>query len=56
MSLKPSELFATPEGQKELEAYIERLPPSDRVLAWTIAGMTWNLACKLSEQKENNDA
>ena len=47
--LKKSGLFATPKDMKALEAYVEMLPPQDRVMAWILSGMTWNLASQTLE-------
>jgi len=42
--LKKSDLFNTPNSVDDLHAYIERLNGTDKVMAYTIMGMTWNLA------------
>jgi hypothetical protein len=41
------ELFHTPDSMKELQDYIERFTGSERAIAYTIMGITWNLAAKV---------
>ena len=42
--LSRSGLFAAPRTGNELSAYIENLSGAEKALAYTISGMTWNLA------------
>ena len=42
--LKKSDLFNTPNSVEDLHAYIERLSGMEKVMAYTIMGMTWTLA------------
>jgi hypothetical protein len=42
-----SPMFATPVDQASLDAYIQRLPKSDRAMAYTVAMMTFNLCHKM---------
>ena len=42
--LKKADLFNTPNSVEDLHAYIERMNGSEKVMAYTIMGMTWNLA------------
>jgi len=41
--------FKTPKNSKQLEEYIEALPPKMRSVALSVAGQTWNLACRTVE-------
>ena len=45
-------LFATPTSTENIMRWIENLPPSDRVTAMTVMGMTWNY---LAEQVNNDE-
>ena len=48
--LEKQKLCASPESDEALFSYIERLSGSERALAYTVSGMTWNRAVdKLSE-------
>ncbi len=50
--LKPSSAFATPKDMKALMEYCDRFTgPGEKVIAYTIMGMTWNLAAKLTAPK-----
>lgn len=51
--LQPTGFFYTPESQDDLVNWIERLSGSERALAFTVMGMTWNLCSKLVS---NDDA
>ena len=42
--LKKSDLFNTPDSVEDLHAYIEKMNGMEKVMAYTIMGMTWNLA------------
>ena len=48
--LQPSNLFDTPETVEDMQKRLEALPKADRVLAWTIFGLTWNLCAKLTSE------
>ena len=43
--LTPSGLCSTPESMEKLEAYVALFSEGERVVATTVMGMTWNLAC-----------
>lgn len=46
--LHPSGLFATPKDLRALEAYCDSFSgPGEKVIAFTVAGMAWNLALKM---------
>ncbi len=45
------DLFTTPDDVKALEEYIMMLNGSERAVALTIMGMTWNLCAKLTNAK-----
>ena len=47
-------MVATPESTKFLGEYISRFSGSEAVVAFTCAGMAWNLACKLQEENIKN--
>lgn len=47
-TLKPSNMFHTPESLDELMAWVERHSPEDRAHLYTAVMMTWNLAAKLT--------
>lgn len=42
-------LFHTPESPKEIEDWIEKFPPEERVNLTIVMGMTWNLLAELVE-------
>lgn len=44
--LKPHGLYAIPNDEEELVAYIKHFPVEQRSALFTVMGMTWNLACK----------
>lgn len=48
--LKMNNLFATPMNIEALMAYCERFTGSERVVAFTAAGMALNLAHKVVEE------
>jgi hypothetical protein len=48
----PCGMFATPESMETLQAYCNNFTgPGEKIIAFTVAGMTWNLAARI--QKEN---
>lgn len=51
--LTPSSVFATPKDMKALMAYCDNFTgPGEKVIAFTCAGMAWNLACKIANAKK----
>jgi len=42
--IEPCGLFATPGSIEELQSYCEQFNGSEKTIALTIMGMTWNLA------------
>lgn len=48
--LKPIGLFHTPDCVAELEYYITKFSGSERVVAATVMGMTWNLCSKIMDE------
>jgi len=55
MKIKPVDLFATPKDMNEILEHIERMPKKSRNGALIAIMFTWNLACKLSEQEEEEN-
>jgi hypothetical protein len=53
--LEPVRLFATPESIEDIMQLIENLPAKHRAVGMTIAMFTWNLACKLITETEDDD-
>jgi hypothetical protein len=49
IKLKPWGMFATPDDAKALQDWIECLSGGEKAVAYTAAGMAWNLAAKLTE-------
>tara|TARA_R110000822_G_C14898326_1_gene448654 strand:- start:76 stop:255 length:180 start_codon:yes stop_codon:yes gene_type:complete len=47
-------LFITPKSTSDLQDYIEKLDGAEKVLAYTIAGMTWNLASQAIDEELAN--
>jgi hypothetical protein len=47
-SIKPCNIFHTPEDMDELEAYLSKFNGGEAVAARVSAMMAWNLACKLT--------
>lgn len=45
-------LFATPDSVDALQEYIERFNADEKVVAYTIMGLTWNLCSELTNQEE----
>jgi len=54
MSIKPVNIFVTPENMKDLEDRIGSFSGGEKAAAWMGAMMAWNLACKLVEQGEES--
>jgi hypothetical protein len=54
MSIKPANMFVTPDSMKDLEDRIESFSGGEKAAAWMGAMMAWNLACKLVEQGEES--
>lgn len=55
--LTPHGMFATPEDSDALVRYVQGFTGSERVIAMTVMGMTWNLCSKLvHERDETMDA
>jgi len=50
--ITPSGLFHTPETIEEMQAYVERFSGEEKVLAYTIMSMTWNLAAKIVAESQ----
>ncbi len=50
--LKKMGMFATPDDVKALEHYVTKTisNPSERVVAITVMGMTWNLCAELTKE------
>jgi|LakMenEpi03Aug12_release.lakeMendotaPanAssembly.Ray.scaffolds.fasta_scaffold6392277_1 hypothetical protein len=49
--LEKNGMFYTPKSIDELLKYIEKFSGSERVVAMTIFGMTWNLCADLTSDK-----
>lgn len=47
--LKKMDLFATPDDVDALTTYIHNLNGSERMVALTVMGMTWNLCAELTK-------
>lgn len=52
--IKPNNFFHTPESWDEVERWIDAHPKEARVILYTAAVMTWNLAAKITN-KETED-
>ena len=52
MKIQPNNLFHTPQDSQELFDWINQLSGSERVIAFTASGMTWNLAAKIIQHQE----
>ena len=52
--IKPHNMFHTPESWDEVERWINRHSPDERIHLLTAAMMTWNLAAK-TVNKETED-
>ena len=48
--LKKMDLFHTPDSVETLMKYVEALNSSERVVAVTVMGMTWNLCAELTKE------
>ena len=53
MSIKPMNLFHTPEDWDELQLWINSIASCDRIIVLTAAAMSWNLAAKLTTENNN---
>ena len=53
VKLKPAGLFHTPKSMDELMKWCEQLNGSERVVAMTVMGMTWNLCAELVNGKKS---
>ena len=53
--IQPNGLFAQPTDFKEIENWIERHSPEERIHLWTAAMMTWNyLASQVNKENETH--
>ena len=52
--LKPQPMFDTPTTTEGLQDWLMRLSGSERTVALTAAGMTWNLASHLVDKEIQN--
>ena len=48
MQISEHNLFRTPDNFKELEDWIERHTPEERIHLYTAAFMAWNLAARIT--------
>ena len=48
--LKKMGLFHTPDNVEALMDYVQRFNGSERVVALTVMGMTWNLCSELTKE------
>ncbi len=48
-NLATMDLFATPDDVDALQAYIHMMNSSERMVALTVMGMTWNLCAKITQ-------
>ena len=48
--IQPSGFFATPKNMEALTKYCESFTGSEKLVAFTVMGMTWNLAAKVVNQ------
>ena len=56
VNLEPNKMFHTPEHMMALMDWIEKLNGQEKVIAYTAAGMAWNLAAKLAnDESDEND-
>ncbi len=55
MSIKPVNIFVTPDNMEDLEERLNSFSDSEKTVAWMGAMMAWNLACKIVEQEESSD-
>jgi hypothetical protein len=53
--IKQNKMFNTPDSMESLQDWIERLNGQERVVAYTAAGMAWNLAAKLVGDKNTEE-
>ena len=52
IEINPQPIFSTPKDMKALQDWIEQLSGGEKIVAYTAAGMAWNLAAKIVA--ENN--
>jgi hypothetical protein len=50
--LNKNELFATPESPECLLEYASRFSGSEKIVAMTLMGMTWNLCAEITKDSE----
>ena len=55
-TIKPVELFHTPENMQELEGYLDRFTGQEAAAVNTAAFMAWNLAAKLTTPTDEQEA
>lgn len=55
MKIQHVDMFHTPNGWDEIEAWITRHNAEERAHLWTAAVMAWNLAAELTNQTEKED-
>lgn len=53
--LGKNELFATPESSESLLEYANRFSGSEKIVAMTMLGLTWNLCAELTKDSEKPD-
>ncbi|MBW1853219.1 MAG: hypothetical protein JRJ00_00810 [Deltaproteobacteria bacterium] len=53
--IKENTIFATPKKWSDIEKWIERHNPEERVHLYTVAMMAWNLAAAVTNIEENED-
>jgi len=54
MNLKPIKkmaLFYTPEDTQYIQDWIERLPAEQKIVGYTVMGMTWNFLAEAINKK-----
>jgi len=52
--IRGTNMFATPKDMKALEAYCDRFTAGEKVVAFTVMGLTWNLAAKITDENLKN--
>ena len=50
MSIKPVNIFVTPDNMEDLVERLNSFSDSEKAVAWMSAMMAWNLACKLVDE------
>lgn len=53
MSIKPMNLFHTPQDWDELQLWIDSIASCDKIIVLTAAAMAWNLAAKQTKENSN---